>query len=162
MIAGIVAVSPLDAAPAAAETEADHPEARPYDAESEAMAEVTVALARAALFRKRVLLVMGANWCHDSRGLAGWFETPRFAQMLARDYELVFVDIGHPQRGEGRNLDIARRFGIEEITGTPTVLVLSPLGALLNPETARTWNDAASRSEDDIFAYFAEFEPEPQ
>ncbi len=146
--------------PAQAAENADHPEARLYDAEREARADVAVALARAALFGKRVILVMGGNWCHDSRGLAGWFETPRFAAMLRRDYELVYVDVGRPQIGNGRNLDIARRYGIDEITGTPTVLVLSPFGRLLNGETATSWNNAASRSEDDIFDYFAAFEPE--
>lgn len=144
----------------AADTEAAHPEARPYDESRSALADIGWALVWATITRKRVIVVMGANWCHDSRGLAGWFATPRFAKMLERRYELVFVDAGRPQDGEGRNLDIARRFGIEEITGTPTVLVLSPEGALLNPETARTWRNAASRSEDEIFDYFSTFEAE--
>ncbi|MEM8695686.1 MAG: thioredoxin family protein [Pseudomonadota bacterium] len=140
--------------------DAEHPEARPYDNARPALVDVAIALARAAISRKRVILVMGANWCHDSRGLAGWFEAPRFAEMLERRYEIVFVDVGHPQEGEGRNIDVAQRFGIEEIVGTPTVLVLSPEGALLNPETAPTWRNAASRSEDEIHEYFAAFEPE--
>ena len=154
------ATLPMTNAPAAAEAEAEHPEARPFDEARPALADVAMALARAALNRKRVLLVMGANWCHDSRGLAGWFEMPRFAAMLDQRYELVFVDVGHPQEGEGRNIDIAQRFGIEEISGTPTVLVLSPEGALLNPATAGTWRNAASRTEDEIFSYFDAFEPE--
>ncbi|MBC2776085.1 thioredoxin family protein [Parasphingopyxis marina] len=142
------------------EQSASHPEASPFDEARTARVDVALALGRAALTRKRVILVLGANWCHDSRGLAGWFETPRFAEMLSHRYEIVYVDVGHPQRGEGRNLDIAETFGIAEITGTPTVLLLSPEGALLNADTARTWNDAASRAEDDIFAYFSAFEPE--
>ncbi|QLC25455.1 thioredoxin family protein [Parasphingopyxis algicola] len=147
------------AAPVSAEQgETDHREARPYDAQRAAFADVASALARAAISRKRVILVMGANWCHDSRGLAGWFATPRFADMLERRYEIVYVDVGHPQEGEGRNIDIAQRFGIEEISGTPTVLILSPEGTLLNAETAPTWRNAASRTGDEIFDYFASFE----
>ncbi|MGP1282277.1 MAG: thioredoxin family protein [Parasphingopyxis sp.] len=140
--------------------EIDHPEARPFDGERAALAEIVWALTRATVHRKRVILVMGANWCHDSRGLAGWFETPRFAAMLEDRYEIVYVDVGRPQEGAGRNIDIARRFGIEEIAGTPTVLVLSPEGTLLNAETAPGWRNAASRSEDEIFDYFADFRPE--
>lgn len=140
--------------------EANHPEARPYDESRAALADVALALARAAISRKRVILVMGANWCHDSRGLAGWFATPRFANMLEPRYEIAYVDVGHPQEGEGRNIEIAQRFGIAEIVGTPTVLILSPEGALLNADTAPTWRNAASRSEDDIFEYFAAFTPE--
>jgi thioredoxin family protein len=138
----------------------DHPEARLYEADRDAMADVDAALGRAAERNRLVLLVMGANWCHDSRGLAGWLNTPRFARMIHARYELVFVDVGRPQEGEGRNIDIARRFGMAEITGTPTVLILSPDGALLNAATAPAWRNAASRSEDDVFGYFAEFEPE--
>ena len=114
------------------------------------------ALARAQLSDKRVILVMGANWCHDSRGLAGWFAQPRFAAMLEAKYELVYVDVGH----RDRNIDIAQRFGLKTIKGTPTVLVLSPQGILLNPKSAPKWRNAASRTEEDIFSYFDQFTPE--
>lgn len=142
-------VSALLAEPA----EAGHPEARPYDEAANAAAAVDAALARAALSDKRVILVMGANWCHDSRRLAGWFAQPRFATMLQDKYEIVYIDVGH----RDRNIDIARRFGLKAIKGTPTVLVLSPQGALLNRKSAPKWRDAASREEEDIFAYFDQF-----
>ncbi len=100
---------------------------------------------------------MGANWCHDSRALAGWLAEPRFAAMLDAKYELVYVDVGY----KDRNIDIAQRFGLDAIKGTPTVLVLSSGGALLNRRSAPKWRNAASREEDDIFAYFDEFSPEP-
>lgn len=157
-MAGTPASATPDAIPVT--VEAEHPEARAYDESRMAQVDVALALGRAAIYGKRIILVMGANWCHDSRGLAGWFETPRFAAMLGSRYEIVFVDVGHPQDGEGRNLDIAERFGVAKITGTPTVLVLSRFGWLLNPETATTWNDAASRKEAAIYDYFAEFEAE--
>lgn len=60
-----------------------HPEARAFAVVPDAMADVDAALARASANGKRVLLVMGANWCHDSRALAGWLETPRFAALVA-------------------------------------------------------------------------------
>lgn len=134
---------------------AAHPEARPYAAEADAGAEVDAALARAASTNKRVLLVLGANWCHDSRALAGWLETPRFAAMTAQAYETVFVDVGSPQTGAGRNLDIARRFGLAEFPGTPALLVLTAKGEPVNLDTAATWRNAASRSEAAIFAELA-------
>ncbi len=154
--AGLFLAVPAFSAASAEKTEAEHPEAKPYKKTAKASKNVDAALARAAAADKRVLLVMGANWCHDSRGLAGWFERPRFAAMLEPKYEIVYVDVGY----RDRNIDIAQRFGIEEIKGTPTVLVLSPRGALLNPESAPSWRNAASRDEDDIFAYFDQFTPE--
>jgi thiol-disulfide isomerase/thioredoxin len=132
-----------------------HPEARAYSAEANAASDVDAALARAASSGKRVLLVMGANWCHDSRALAGWLETPRFAALTAARYEVVFVDVGVPQTGEGRNLDIAARFGLAEVKGTPALLVLTPEGRALNLDTAASWRNAGSRSEDAIYAELA-------
>jgi hypothetical protein len=39
-------------------------------------------------------------------------------------------------------------------------MVLSPDGKLLNSKKdAASWRNAASRSDDDIFRYFAEFKP---
>ncbi len=129
-----------------------HPEARLYAEKADAKADVDAALARAAASGKRVLLVLGANWCHDSRALAGWLETPRFAALTAANYEVVFVDVGVPQTDEGRNLDIAARFGLAEVKGTPALLVLTAEGRALNLDTAGSWRNAGSRSEDAIFA----------
>lgn len=152
----MVALTLVISAPARAELPR-HPEAKLYDAARDAQADVDQALARAAPAGKRVILAMGANWCHDSKALAGWFETPRFKAMLAPAYELVYIDVGVPQKREGRNLEIARRYGIKKIKGTPTVLILSAEGKLLNAKDAPGWRNAASRSEEDVFRYFADF-----
>lgn len=131
---------------------ADHPEAKSYLVSEDAAADVDAALERAARNGTRVLLVMGANWCHDSRALAGWLGTARFAALIEREYELVFVNIGMPQTGDGHNIGIARRFGLEDLPGTPNLLVVTADGALVNADTATTWRNAASRSEDAIYA----------
>lgn len=129
-----------------------YPEAASYVVTPDPSAEVDAALARAAANHTRVMLVMGANWCHDSRALAGWLETPRFRALVAEHYELVFINIGMPQSGDGHNIDIARRFGLEDLPGTPNLLVITADGTLVNADTATTWRNAASRSEDAIYA----------
>jgi thiol-disulfide isomerase/thioredoxin len=139
----------------AEEVTSEHPEARPFDPKADAKAEVDAALSRAKAGNRLVIIVLGANWCHDSRALAGWFATPRFAGMIASQYELVYVDVGY----KDRNLDIARRFGIKSVKGTPTVLIVDGNGKLLNKKDAPTWRDAASRSEEAIYKAFAEFTP---
>lgn len=163
MIRAAIAAGLALALAGCATTTADpaHPEARAYPAEADAGADVEAALARAAASGKRVLLVLGANWCHDSRALAGWLETPRFAALVAERYELVFVDVGMPQTGEGRNLEIAHRFGLGDVKNTPALLVLTPEGRAVNLDTARSWRDAASRSEDAIYAELAALAGEP-
>lgn len=136
-------------------SDAAHPEARPFDENVDAMPIVDAALARAVTGDKHIIIVMGANWCHDSRGLAGWFETPRFAAMLEPKYEIVYVDAGTPQKGKGRNQEIIKRFNGRKQKNTPYVMLISPEGKLLNKKDATSWRNAASRSEDDIFDYFA-------
>lgn len=134
---------------------AEHPEARLYDETRDAAADVDAALIEAASSDKNAIIVMGANWCHDSRALAGWFETERFQTLLSENFVLRYVDVGQ----KNRNIDIARRFGLDEVVGTPTVIVTDTAGRVKNLETAPTWRNAASRDEDDIYTYFANLTP---
>ena len=137
-----------------------HHEARPYAENENAMAAVDAALDRAAESGRHVLLVMGANWCHDSRGLAGLFETPRFAQLIASQYELVYVDAGKPREDAARNLAVANRFGVERLIGTPNVFILSSDGILLNDrENVTGWTDAASREEAEVYDFLVAMAP---
>lgn len=150
-----LAVACTSATPIPSASAAEHPEARPFDPDPALSAQDAVdeALADAALANKNAMIVMGANWCHDSRALAGWFQTPRFAAMLQDNYVVRYIDVGK----KDRNIDVAQRFGIDDIIGTPTVVVTDPQGTVLNLDTAPTWRNAASRDEDAIYEYFEGF-----
>jgi thiol-disulfide isomerase/thioredoxin len=137
--------------------ETHHPEAQAYDAAADAGAQLAAARDRSRLSGKPLLLVLGANWCHDSRALAGWLETPRLRDLVAANFELLFVDVGRPQTGEGRNLEIARRFGIANLSSTPALLVIMPDGTVLNRATATAWRNAAHRSGRAIYREIARF-----
>lgn len=126
---------------------------RPYDETRDANADVDAALDAAAISDKNVLLVLGANWCHDSRGLARNFQREELAQVVSDHYELVYVDVGR----RDRNLDVGARFDVPELYGTPTVLILSPDGTLLNRETVHEWRTADSKPYDETLAYFERF-----
>jgi hypothetical protein len=149
IVSAALAVAACASTPAPAT--APKPEARSYHVSENASADVDAALAQARQSGKRVLLVMGANWCSDSRALAGWLATDRFAELIERKYELVFVNIGMPRSGDGHNLGIATRFGIPELPGLPNVLVLTGDGVLVNPTTATSWRNAESRTGDAIY-----------
>lgn len=146
-----------ETAPASAASDdaahAKHNEPRPYDKAADARADVNEAKARAKISGKKTIVAMGANWCHDSRAFAAQFEKPRFQDLLNDHFELVYVDVGE----KDRNIDIAKKFGVEDIVGTPTVFVLSSESDVLNLETAPTWRNAASRSESEIYDYFRDF-----
>lgn len=160
LLAGIAlaftpAIVTAEAKDEAAADKAAHPEARPYDPAQNAAAAVDAALARASERGTLALVVLGANWCHDSRALAGWLAADRFRQLTDDKFEVVYVNVGMPQTGDGYNLDIAARFGLDEMKGTPALFVVDPGGEVLNPDSAASWRNAASRSEDEIFEELA-------
>ncbi len=126
---------------------------RPFEPGRNAMMDVDIALQAAKISRRNVLLVLGANWCHDSRGLAAQFQEGELQEVIAEGYELVWVDTGY----RDRNLDVAARFGVMELYGTPTVLIVSPEGALLNRESVHDWRTAASTPYDQTLSYFRRY-----
>ncbi|OLF81535.1 hypothetical protein AWH62_02375 [Maricaulis sp. W15] len=127
----------------------DHP--RPFDENFAAMDVVDAALAEALAEDKRLLLVMGANWCHDSRGLAHHFEDAELAATLEAHYVTRFIDVGW----RDQNHDIMRRFGVAAIYATPTVLVIDPGDeTLLNRAERNFWGSAYSTPIEEARAWF--------
>ncbi len=142
--------------PAAADAEASGP--RPFNESAIAMQDVDAALLSAQSTGKMPLLILGGNWCHDSRGLAAKFEIEPLKTLIETMYQTVWVDVGH----RDRNLDVAKRFGVNKIIGTPTVIILSPDGDLLNADTVHDWRTADSKPYDETVAYFDLFARGPR
>lgn len=114
-----------------------------FDSTRDAMADVDAALTAARSSGKHVLLILGGSWCHDSIALSDVMAMPRTEAMLAARYEIVRVHV--PYNRNERVLPVAQRFGISEVEGTPTVLILRPDGTPTNLEDAPRWRNAASR-----------------
>ena len=95
---------------------------QPHDASANADQQVAAARARAAATGKRLLIELGANWCSDSRALAGVLELPEVKSFLAQHYEVVLVDVGRFDR----NLQIPRHYGVTHLRGIPTPLIVNP------------------------------------
>tara|TARA_R110000868_G_scaffold3887_2_gene23871 strand:- start:5311 stop:6225 length:915 start_codon:yes stop_codon:yes gene_type:complete len=124
----------------------------PFDQNYSAMAVVDAGLAEALAEDKRLLLVFGANWCHDSRGLAGHFQDPELAATLSEHYVTRFIDIGWREH----NQDVIRRFGVAALYATPMVMIIDPVDeTLLNRDEREAWGSAASTPVDRARAYFA-------
>jgi len=135
----------------------EHP--RPYDENFDAMATVDEAMAQALAEDKRLLLLLGANWCHDSRGLAHHFEDAELAATLDAHFVTRHIDVGW----RDQNHDVMRRFGIAAIYGTPTVFVIDPTDeTLLNRSERSTWTSAASTPIEEARAWFTRWAgPQP-
>lgn len=131
----------------------EHSEFTPYDPEADAAADLAQTLAAAKAESKKAILAFGANWCHDSRALAAHFETPRFQTLIQNNYKLTYIDVGQ----KDRNIDLAQKFGVESIVGTPTVFITDKDGKVINAETAPTWRDAASREDEAVWDCFEDY-----
>jgi Thioredoxin-like len=115
-----------------------------FDPFADAMADVDAALAAARVGNGRhVLLILGGDWCHDSMALEDVLNIPRTQAMISARYEVVRVHV--PFSRSERVLPVAQRFGIAQVEGTPTVLILRADGTPVNLEDAPRWRNAASR-----------------
>jgi hypothetical protein len=123
------------------------PSASPYQ-------DVVNAQQRAVEESKLLLVVLGAQWCHDSTGLAERFATKEMELILRAHYETVFVDVGTLE--DRRN--ITERFNYPIYYATPTVMVVEPkTSALLNRTTMDIWGRADSIPLSEYIAYFSRF-----
>jgi thiol-disulfide isomerase/thioredoxin len=95
----------------------------PYDEKANATAAVDKALARAKANGKRVLIDMGGNWCGDCRILAATMELPEMKAFVAKNFEVVLVDVGHFDK----YLQVPARYGVtERLEGVPAIFVVDP------------------------------------
>lgn len=123
---------------------------KPFDETADARAAVDAAFAAAAADGRKVLMILGGNWCHDSRALAQHMKDPALAALIAENFHTVFVDVGR----RDRNLWLPRRFDVGPLAGTPTVLIASSGGVLLNRERVFELTTADSQPIAAITDYF--------
>ncbi len=131
-----------------------HADYKPYEADANSMVDIDKALARARVRGTKAVVVMGANWCHDSRGFAARMGEPKFQTLIKDNYELVYVNAGTDPGQKDQNRAVSKRFGVDAIEGTPTVFIVSPDGIVLNPDSAGYWRRTDSIPADMIYAYF--------
>ena len=147
------AADPVPADPAAAVAK---PVQRKFFVETaDDSAMLNAALAKAKAEGKLAVIVFGGDWCHDSRSLAAVLTSQDFAQEFGARFAVTFVDVGIPQAGQGRNLDLVARFGVKKLKGTPAMFVISPKGKRLNSKKdAESWRNADSRSAQNVLGWF--------
>ena len=124
--------------------------ALPYDESADAKAEVRQALADAGHSKLPVLVIFGANWCEDCRALDTAMKSGRNAELMARSFKVVKVDVGNFDR----NLDLAASYGNPIKKGIPAAVVLSPANQVLYATRAGELADARRMSESGIHDFF--------
>ncbi len=91
----------------------------------------------------------GANWCEDCRALDLAIKSGRSAELLARQFKVVKVDIGNFDR----NLDLVAAYGNPIKKGIPAAVVLSPDNEVLYATRAGELADARRMSESGIYDF---------
>jgi len=119
------------------------------------MADLTAKMETARESHKQLLVVMGGNWCHDSRALASRLFIEPLSTTIDEHYETLFVAVGYLEKG----MDVITSLGIPVYYATPTVLIVDPVsGEVVNAQNRHQWADAASISMDVSLAYFRQYE----
>lgn len=120
------------------------------------MAQVEQTLEKAKQTNKLALIVLGAQWCHDSRGFAEKLSSPALQEIMQDRFQTVFIDVGYYK--DLRH--ITQRFGQAHYFATPTVLVIDPKSErLINGDTLQIWGMADSVSMTKYKSYFSQFDP---
>ena len=126
----------------------------PYDEAADADAVVDAAFTRARSSGKRVMVVLGGNWCPDCIVLANIAALPEVKPFLDQHFERASVDVGRFDR----NLQIPTRFGLtERLKGVPTVLIATPEGKLLNPDDPFTLANSTTMTPQAIVDWLAQW-----
>lgn len=124
----------------------------PYDEAADAKAQVRQALAEASQSKLPVLIVFGANWCPDCRALDASLKTGKNAELMARSFKVVKVDVGRFDR----NLDVSAAYGDPIKKGIPAAVVLSPANELLYSTRAGELSNARTMSETGVYEFFSQ------
>ena len=128
-----------------------------YPEAADGPAVLKQALTKAATLDRPAVIVFGADWCHDSRALGKVLTSDAFKAEFSNRYDVTFIDVGRPQTGEGRNLDLVKWLGVKHLKSTPALFLISPQGRLLNgKKDAVSWRNAESRGTDKVLAWFRE------
>jgi len=121
---------------------------KPYDESANAKQDVKQALATPP--NNPVIVVFGANWCPDCLALDKAMKHGTTASLLAKDFKIVKVDVGHFDK----NADLAESYGVPLKKGIPTVAVLSPKGEVIYVTKGGELSNARKMSEDGIYQFF--------
>jgi len=98
-----------------------------YGDPAEAQTDVHAALAKAAVEHKRVILDFGGNWCGDCQVLNIYFHQEPNAALLADNFILVDINIGHFDQNQA----LADKYDVPLHKGVPALAVLDSHGRLL-------------------------------
>ena len=124
----------------------------PYNEAADAKAEIEQALATAGSTKRNVLVIFGANWCEDCRALDASLKSQKNAELLAKEFVVVKVDVGNFDR----NGTITTQYGNPTKKGIPAAVVLAPNNQTLYATRAGELSNARRMSESGVYEFFSQ------
>ena len=147
----VISLSLLVGVATAADTDPDGALFEPSD---DPLADVQRAIAVAGVTERRALVVLGANWCHDSRALAKRLQRSPLKEVIQQHYELVMVDVGFYEQGR----EVVQQFGVPHFYATPTVLIVDAgKGRIVDNDERHMWGNAYRISMSESVEYFEKY-----
>jgi len=108
-----------------------------YSETAHPTAEIAAALVEAKRDHKRVLLDFGGDWCGDCQALDIYFHQSPNDRLLADNFVLVHVWIGHMDT----NLGVAEKYGVPIKKGVPALTVLGADGKIVHAQADGEFED---------------------
>ncbi|HEX4576254.1 MAG TPA: thioredoxin family protein [Edaphobacter sp.] len=147
----LVAAAPLPLA--AAQIIAPKVNKNLYSETSDPTADIAAALVRARREHKRVILDFGGNWCGDCQVLDIYYHQSPNAELLAKNFILVHINIGHMDR----NVDVAKKYHVPITKGVPALAVIDAHGNLLYAEREKEFEHPSPEA---ITAFLNRWKPD--
>jgi protein disulfide-isomerase len=122
----------------------------PYNEKADAHADLVHAMAKAKELHKNVLVVFGANWCHDCLVLDKALHGPAAARIEAR-FVVVKIDVGNFDR----NINLAQSYGNPIRKGIPSAVMLTPDNVVIYATVGGELANARRMGETGIFDFFS-------
>ena len=128
-----------------------------YPANVDAHAEIKEAEEKAAKEHKRLLLVVGANWCFDCHVLDLAFHSAKLEPIVTANYEVVHLDIGPDGK---KNDDVLKEFDVSLDKGVPAVVVAESNGKVIFSQKSGEFEDARGLTPDVLEAFLNKWKPQ--
>jgi len=120
-----------------------------YPSDADAKKEIDEALKLAITDKKRVLLVLGGNWCYDCHVLDRALHTGAAGKVVKESFLIVHVILVKPDK----NLDLVKKYKTTLDKGVPVVVVLRGDGSLLYGSSAGEFEAARRMMKKDLVAF---------
>ena len=129
-----------------------------YDESANANTDVVLAIVKARRENQRVLVVMGANWCHWCRLLHTLFDEHKaIKRKLLYEYQVVWVDIGRMDK----HTKLPERWKVDlKESGVPFLVVLDGGGKVLTKQETSSLEDGPKHDPAKVLAFLEKWQVE--